>query len=250
MGRGPRIHFAGAVYHVMARGVNGQDIFTDDRDRIAFLDAVSRIEKESSAQIIAYCLMGNHFHLAIKVGPVPLASIMHRILTGYSLRFNARHERTGHLFQARYKAILCLDDAYLAGLIRYIHMNPVRAGFVAAPQEWPWSSVHRHGDKSGELLDFDPWPKDAARAADLTRNPDNERPDLTEIAAGVAAASDVRLDALRSRARDQRLVAARRELTREAIGHGHSLTAIAKWLNTGLSSVSRYSRRVMQQSKA
>ncbi len=90
--------------------------------------------------IYAYCLMPNHFHLALKVSAVPLGSLMQRILTGYSITFNHRHDRTGHLFQARYKSIPCLEDRYLLSLINYIQMNPVRAGLVKSAADWSWSS--------------------------------------------------------------------------------------------------------------
>ncbi|MCR4295507.1 MAG: transposase, partial [Elusimicrobia bacterium] len=120
----------------MAKGVDGRAIYTDDADRIGFLKSLNRIVNESGASVLAYCLMGNHFHLAIKVGAVPLSSVLQRILTSHALTFNIRHDRTGHLFQARYRSNLCLTDAYLTALIRYIHMNPVRAGLVSRPEDW------------------------------------------------------------------------------------------------------------------
>ena len=241
MGRNPRIHFAGAVYHVMARGVDGRDIFIDDLDRTTFLAALTRIEKESTAHVIAYCLMGNHFHLAIKVSQVALSSVMQRILTGYSVRFNARHDRTGHLFQARYKSILCVDDPYLIRLISYIHLNPVRAGIAGTAEDWAWSSIHRYGPVSDNLDGFDPWPKAAEGLADRDEDSDIKL-ELDVIGSQVAAGSAVTLDSIRSRAKTQRVVAAKRQLVREAISQGHSLTVIAAWLKTALSSVSRYSR--------
>src|SRR6185503_15252840 len=109
-------------------------------------------KSEMSCTILAYCLMGNHFHLAMRVGNIPLSRIMHRMLTTYAMAFNFRHDRTGHLFQARYKAILCLDDAYLLGLVRYIHLNPVRAGLVPKPENWPWSSHHLYAAGNSEDL--------------------------------------------------------------------------------------------------
>jgi REP element-mobilizing transposase RayT len=90
MSRRQRIHFSGAVYHVMARGVNGGAIFIEDRDREEFLADLKRVADQAGAEVIAYCLMGNHFHLAIKVGAIPLRAVMQRLLTGYVLRFNAR----------------------------------------------------------------------------------------------------------------------------------------------------------------
>ncbi len=204
---------------------------------------MNRILKEASAEVFAYCLMGNHFHLAIRVGPVALASVMHRLLTSYSLVFNRRHDRAGHLFQARYKAILCLNDAYLATLIRYIHLNPVRAGLVSRPQDWRWSSFKGRSeanDYEADLADFDPWPKQTAENADLTREED--KIGIADLGLTVAARTGVRIDELRSDIRCRRVVEAKRLLARDAFKSGHSLMAIGRWLNAAPSSVSRYVR--------
>ncbi len=229
----------------MARGVDGRDIFRDDQDRTAFLDGLTRIGKESAADIVAYCLMGNHFHLAIKVGLAPLASVMQRILTSHSLTFNRRHNRTGHLFQARYKAILCLNDAYLLGLIRYIHMNPVRAGLVARPQDWRWSSFNsQEGPLYSEedIREFDPWPKEPAQNNVLTRDIDAETPDLADIGSRIATLTGIGIDEMRSNARRRDVVAAKRLLTQEAARSGHQLVSIARWLNSTPSSLTRYAQ--------
>src|SRR3569832_1733814 len=113
MPRMPRIHFPGVVYHVMARGVDGREIFADEADRRTFLEITRSVKNETAYSLLAYCLMGNHFHFAMRGGPIPLSRIMQRLLTSYAMAFNVRHDRQGHLFQARYKAIVCLDDAYL-----------------------------------------------------------------------------------------------------------------------------------------
>ncbi|MBI2788029.1 MAG: transposase [Elusimicrobia bacterium] len=227
----------------MARGVDGRAIFLDDRDRTKFLDDLRKISDDSSGEIIAYCLMGNHFHIAFRVGHIPLAVIMQRFLTGYASSFNRRYNRTGHLFEARYKAILCMDDVYLFGLVRYIHMNPARAGLVQRPQDWPWSSSSSQpsGNSEGDLSEFDPWPKGEILFG-LTRSEPTERQDMTELGAGTAAHMGITLEELRSESRRRRNVAAKRALAREAVGQGHSLTAIALWLHVDRSSVSRYVR--------
>lgn len=242
MARRPRTHFSGAVYHAMARGVNGCDIYVDDRDRTMFLEILSRIASEASCEIIAYCLMGNHFHLAIKVGPIPLSVVMHRILTAYAMSFNRRHERVGHLFQARYKANLCLSDRYLATLIPYIHMNPVRAGFVARPQDWPWSSYAGEDIDPRDLLGFDPWPDSAEERIALTRRDEEEITGLGTLAADAVRGAGVSLDQLRSGSRLPQFVEARRLFARRAVRLGHSQAAVAKWLCSTRSSVSRYVR--------
>ena len=218
----------------MARGVDGMTIFTDDHERVRFLSDLERLELQTSANVLAYCLMGNHFHLAIQVGPVGLSSFMQRLKSGHAERFNARHGRTGHLFQGRFKSKPCHDDGYLNRVIRYIHRNPVKAGFVATPEEWPWSSIHRFGNPAGSDDSFDPWAETPAPALHLDIGPVG----LTEI----AVAMGLNPARLKARSRESNLVESRRRLTTAAIQAGHSLTAIAQWLDTNVSSVSRYAR--------
>ncbi|MBI2385389.1 MAG: transposase [Elusimicrobia bacterium] len=250
MSRRPRIHFQGAVYHALARGVNGGAIYIDDRDRREFLSDLKRIEEETGAEIVAYCLMGNHFHLAVRVGAIPLRVVMQRLLTGYVLRFNARHQRTGHLFQARHKAHLCLDEAYLYRLIRYIHLNPVRAGLVADPCDWPWSSVMSHPGNQADLTDFEPWPRAAKRSPALIRDEASRKQDIAALSLPIASREGVSIEAVRSCSKAPRVVAVRRLMALEAVKAGHSMTATARWLGLGVSSVSRYSRERIARSES
>ncbi len=244
MGRHQRVHFDGAIYHAMARGVDGRDIYADDRDRCRFLEVMRATAGSTSTEILAYCLMGNHFHLAVRVGPVTLSSYMHRVLTGYSKTFNLRHGRTGHLFQARYKAILCLDDRYLRALVAYIHFNPVRAGIVVQPQSWPWSSCNAEADAGDCLPDFDPWPKDADSKI-LIRHGIADHPSLDILASSVADRTGTDVARIRSRARNPEFIDARRRFVVAAIKHGYSQGEIAKWMNAARSSVSRYAWEAM-----
>ncbi|MBI2788036.1 MAG: transposase [Elusimicrobia bacterium] len=239
MGRPHRIHYAGAIYHAMARGVDGCSIYADDYDRRQFLAGIRRMTERSGSEIIAYCLMGNHFHLAIRVGKVPLSSCMHGLIGRHGAMFNRRHDRTGHLFQARYKAVLCLDDRYLAGLIPYIHMNPVRAGLVGAPQDWPWSSFRPGIDAATGVEGFDPWPE-GSREIDLTRQVDSEPLALDAIGRAIAEQAGIGQNELRSRNRVPSLVTARRMFVAEAVRNGHNQIAVAKWLDATRSTVSRY----------
>jgi REP element-mobilizing transposase RayT len=234
----------------MARGVNGGAIFIEDRDREEFLVDLKRVEDETGAEIIAYCLMGNHFHLAVKVGAIPLGTVMQRVLTGYPLRFNARHQRTGHLFQARYKAILCLDEAYLYRLIRYIHLNPVRAGLVAAPEDWRWSSFSRHPQNQADLGDFDPWPRATVRQPALIRDEISRKQEMADLSRPIAMREGICIEAVRSGSKAPRVVAVRRLIALEAVKAGYSLTATARWLGLGVSSVSRYSRERIARSES
>jgi len=142
MARKPRIHFPGAVYHVMLRGNGGQEIFYSSRDRSRMVLLLQAGVERYGHRIHAFCLMPNHIHLAIQVGETPLSKIMQNLSVRYTLKINASQKRSGHLFQGRYKAILIDADQYLLQLIRYIHNNPVRARLVDRCGAYPWSS-HR-----------------------------------------------------------------------------------------------------------
>lgn len=142
MARKPRLHYAGAVYHVMARGNGGQNIFADDEDRCRFYLFLQEGVEKFGHRIHAFCLMNNHVHLAMQVGERPLSRIMQSLCFRYTQWVNSRQKRVGHLFQGRYKAILVDADSYLAELVRYIHLNPVRARMVKTPENYPWSG-HR-----------------------------------------------------------------------------------------------------------
>lgn len=130
MPRKSRIDAPGALHHIIARGIRGENIFHNDFDRNNFLERFENILSESDTQCFAWALMPNHFHLLLKTGTTPLSSVMRRLLTGYAVSHNLRHNRQGHLFQNRYKSILCQEDSYLLELVRYIHLNPLRAGIV------------------------------------------------------------------------------------------------------------------------
>lgn len=149
------------VLHVFSRGVDRQDVFRSDGDRRSFLAFLQHYLRMHKISLFAYCLMNNHFHLLLAPTTEPLGVAMHQILTRYSLYFNRRHARVGHLFQNRYKAKICASDAYLYQLIAYIHLNPVRAGLVAKPGAWPWSSHEDVLVGAGTRVDL-------ARLADIT----------------------------------------------------------------------------------
>jgi REP element-mobilizing transposase RayT len=131
MPRKSRIDAPGALHHIIARGIERRKIFRDNDDRNNFLMRLGRIVKESDTHCLAWALIPNHFHLLLKTGLVPIAAVMRRLLTGYAVYFNRRHRRNGHLFQNRYKSILCQEDTYLLELVRYIHLNPIRTNQVS-----------------------------------------------------------------------------------------------------------------------
>ena len=142
MPRGPRLDAPGALHHVIARGIERRPIFVDDEDRASFLARLAPLVTQSRAGLYAWALIPNHFHLLLRTGAVPLSSLVRRLLTGYVGGFNRRHRRAGHLFQNRFKSILVEDDPYLLSLVRYIHLNPLRAGLVGTIEEldtYPWA---------------------------------------------------------------------------------------------------------------
>jgi len=130
MPRKARIDASGAIHHIIARGIDRNTIFQDDFDRNNFIDRLAAILNETKTVCYAWALIPNHFHLLLRTGLTPVATVMRRLLTGYAMSYNRRRQRHGHLFQNRYKSILCQEDIYLLELVRYIHLNPLRAGIV------------------------------------------------------------------------------------------------------------------------
>lgn len=130
MPRGPRLDAPDVLHHVMARGLERRAIFRDDRDRRDFVDRLGRLGGAGAFTVYAWALLPNHVHLLVRTGRRPLARAMRSLLTGYAGAFNRRHHRAGHLFQNRYKSVVVEEEAYFLELVRYLHLNPVRAGLV------------------------------------------------------------------------------------------------------------------------
>jgi len=163
MPRRLRVEFAGAVYHVMARGNERREIFRDDEDRRRFLEALGDSVTRFGWRIHAYCLMPNHYHVLIGTPRANLGRGMGWLQTTVTARFNARHRRRGHLFQGRYKAQLVEADEYARWLVEYVHLNPVRSrhrGGTISVERYPelrdyrWSS---HRDYSGSQRTSPQW---------------------------------------------------------------------------------------------
>jgi len=131
MPRQARIDAPDAVQHIIVRGIERRRIFRDDADRDAFLVRLGAILRAAATPCYAWALLPNHVHLLLRTGQTPLATVMRELLTGYAVTFNHRHHRYGHLFQNRYKSILCQEEPYLLQLVRYIHLNPLRVQLVA-----------------------------------------------------------------------------------------------------------------------
>jgi len=141
MPRQARLDTPGALHHIMLRGINKSTIFEDDQDRVQFVNRLGKNVIEGRAAVYAWALMTNHAHILFKSGKQGISTVMRRQLTWYAQYFNRRHHRSGHLFENRYKSILCDEENFLLALIRYIHLNPVRAGIAETMEEldrYPW----------------------------------------------------------------------------------------------------------------
>lgn len=153
MSRPLRIEFPGAIHPVTSRGDTREPIYRDDADRHAHLAVLAQALERFGAEVLAYCLMGNHFHLVLHARRANLSRLMRHLNGVYTQRFNRRHGLSGHLFQGRFKAILVDRDAYLLALCRYVERNPVAAGLVADAGAWPWSRYRAHVGQA----DTPPW---------------------------------------------------------------------------------------------
>ena len=151
MPRKARVDAPGALHHIIVRGIERAKIFKDDTDRNDFLDRIGKLVTETKSRCLAWALLSNHFHLLVKTGQVPVATLMSRLLTGYAVSFNRRHRRIGHLFQNRYKSILCQEDTYLLELVRYIHLNPIRAHMVENIEALEHYSYSGHSAVMGKV---------------------------------------------------------------------------------------------------
>lgn len=162
MPRQPRLDIPHVLHHVIVRGIEKRDIFADDADRAHFVARLSSLLSKGSTKCFAWSLMSNHFHLLLMPTAVSLSETMRRLLTGYAIYFNRKYRRTGHLFQNRYKSIICEEEPYCLELIRYIHLNPLRAGLIKELEQldqYPWTchsvllgNRTMVGQETGEVL--------------------------------------------------------------------------------------------------
>ena len=130
MPRRARLDAPDTLHHVIVRGIEKNNIVSDDRDRQDFVNRLGTIALETATPIYAWALMPNHAHILLRSGPAGLSHFMRRLLSGYAISYNLRHKRHGHLFQNRYKSIICEEEPYYLELVRYIHLNPLRAKLV------------------------------------------------------------------------------------------------------------------------
>ena len=142
MPRKARIDAPGALHHIIFRGIERRKVFRDGRDQDQFVERLGTVLSETGTPCFAWALIPNHAHLLLRTGNTPISTVMRRLLTGHAAYFNHRHRRHGKVFQNRYKSILCQEDTYLFELVRYIHLNPIRAKRVSDLKEsdkWPYS---------------------------------------------------------------------------------------------------------------
>lgn len=157
MARRPRVLAPGLLYHVIARGNQRQPTFLTDLDYGAYLSRLAAYRNRYAVCLFAYCLMPNHVHLLVQTSDLPLSKFMQGLQQSYTQWFNRVHDKVGHLFQGRYKAIVCDRDEYLATLVRYIHLNPVRARLVERPDAYPYSGHRAYLTGEGKgLIDAGP----------------------------------------------------------------------------------------------
>ncbi len=135
MPRQARLDVPGALHHIMVRGINKSAIFEGDRDSTLFLERLGENIIQGQCAVYAWVLMSNHVHILFKSGKDGISSVMRKHLTWYAQYYNRRHNRTGHLFENRYKSILCEEEPYLLALVRYIHLNPIRAKIIKTIEE-------------------------------------------------------------------------------------------------------------------
>jgi putative transposase len=135
MPRTARLDSPGTLHHVIIRGIERRSIVNDNRDREDFVSRLGRLAMETGTRVYAWSIMSNHAHILLRSSPEGLPAFMRRLLTGYAVRFNLRHDRHGHLFQNRYHSIVCQEDGYLQELVRYIHLNQIRAGQIRDLEE-------------------------------------------------------------------------------------------------------------------
>ena len=152
MPRRPRVEVEGAVYHVYNRLARGEAVFSDEREAQRFVELLHRVRERDGLTILAWCLMSNHYHLALRTGPVPLARSLAYVQARFSSGYNRRRRLAGPLWQSRYKAKLVTDPQTVLRLIAYVHLNPVVAGIVADPAAYPFSGHHELVGRPGDGL--------------------------------------------------------------------------------------------------
>ncbi|MDE2293747.1 MAG: transposase [Elusimicrobia bacterium] len=256
----------------MTRAVDGLPVLAEEELKESFLEDLERVRRRSPFTLHAYCLMTTHIHLVLSPVDVEVARIMHDLLSRFAMRFNRRMGRKGHVFQSRYTERVCLDDVYFMTLLRYVHLNPVKAGMVLKAEDWPWSShVDYLGWRKSGIVDasfglalfnpdclraralyrhfieqpgepFDPGEIPAARSLDVApmtieREP-RQAQSLGEIVSRLLEGTDLSETLLRGPSRKREIAAFRRRFVAEAVQLGHQQVEVARFLGRSTAWVS------------
>lgn len=262
MGRATRVEIPGTIYHVISRGNNKNNIFLDDKDYNVFLKQLFEVKQEKEFSLYAYCIMPNHFHLLLETTQTPLSKIMQQLLTQYAIYFNSRYDRTGHVFQDRYKAKVCEKEEYLFKLIQYIHLNPLKAKIVRDINEYKWCShlyftgkiknnnlsIEKLSSRMGcisveEVYKFYNSLMKEFDAGNLSKHSteDFHQSSLPDILKEVSASIKLPEEIILAKNKNRSANRARRVFTDIAVkNHGYSLKVIADFLNRDISVVTKY----------
>ncbi|MEK7857590.1 MAG: transposase [Elusimicrobiota bacterium] len=263
MPRKTRIDAPGAINHILSRGNDKQAIFRDSEDFLKFIRLLAQTKKMFPFRLYSQCLMPNHFHLLTQTLSHSPAVFMQRLLTCYAQYFNRRHGHVGHVFQGRYKAFPCTTDSYFHSLRKYIHNNPVRAGLVSRPEDWPWSGHNQMADPPGwglidsssGLLLFDQsqtshrnaMPEEDERHV-FTDKPRLEARHslLAQLAQQAAGRTGVSAGMMLGPRRLRSLTPARKLFASMAAANGYKVAEVASFLNRTKSSVFNLCRQCPQ----
>lgn len=262
MPRSARRDAPGCIHHVTARGIEKRAIFHDDRDRSRFLELLEEVLLEGGATCFAWALMPNHFHLVVRTCDQPLRRLMARLNTAYAVGFNLRHDRAGHLFQNRYHSKIVENDEYLLTAIRYVHLNPLRAGIVpdlATLESYPWTGyAGLMGQEAAKiphvgtvLAAFAAEPNEARRRLKAfmavpvsDQSTAVSRIPIRDVIASVCRTFGIAEADLLRRGRERRVCSARSVVAHLACDSaGYSQAEVARALGVGTSSVHRARER-------
>ncbi|NLC39460.1 MAG: helix-turn-helix domain-containing protein [Clostridiaceae bacterium] len=261
MARRLRINLPGVVYHIFQRGNNKEYIFSEDKDKLSFLNLLEDHTKKEVFELLGYVIMNNHYHLIIRLKEVPMQHFMHSIMSKYARAYNKRSKRSGHVFEGRYNSIPVKDKHHLQDLLRYVHQNPVRAGICEQVHDYCWSTdpFYRMPVDGGLIktsLILDSLSENRSQAIKMYLQLMNEpikkggeyfemvpvigdkKKHLDELLIECCQDESIYL-ALKSGLRDEDLIPYRKKFARAAGKAGYTMRAIGKHLGCSQSSISR-----------
>ncbi|PCI39773.1 MAG: hypothetical protein COB53_02570 [Elusimicrobia bacterium] len=260
MMRRSKVHVAGIIFHAYNRGNNRETVFHDDADHTIFLMILEKAREKFDFRLYAFCLMPNHFHLLLEVGEIPLWKIMHWMQLKYAIYYNKRYDHTGHVFQERFKSTICAKNSYFLELLRYIHLNPVRAKLCDDVLDFRWSSAKAYFEPPGDIVVdvkfplsiFAPDPENArtrlleffregigidSNKTDPQKMTAQKLPSLNDILATISRETLINEQTIKSDSRQHPTARARKLFISSAYDRGHHPQAISAYLNCSLSTI-------------